>query len=82
MTEENNNGKMTEKIARMKIFKINEEEYEAASKLVKENKMSWTEAVRYVKISPPLEAAHQEATGDVQKDTQQGVQKDKSMGGE
>jgi hypothetical protein len=46
-----------EKIARMKVFKINEEEYEAVSKLVKENNLSWTQAVSYVKITPPLESA-------------------------
>lgn len=41
----------------MKIFKINEEEYETVSKLAKENNVSWTKAFRYMKtLTPPLEA--------------------------
>ena len=106
MTEENATINLdTLRVARMKIFKITEEEYEAVNKLVKENasratsgiqkdthhgypkhqvkitdKMSWTEAVRCVKITPPLEVTTQEANSDFQKDTQQGIQKDNKMG--
>lgn len=63
MTEENtrpldsSGGRTQEKIARMKIFKMNEEQYETVSKLAKEKNVSWTKAFRYMKtLTPPLEA--------------------------